>query len=176
VDLHGASVLPAPPGEGKARAACYDHARVEPTAPLECVALLLVRDRRVLVEQRKLTKRLAPGALAIPGGHVDAGESLDEALMREADEELAVAPREAAFVCTLMHLAAELRRLHYFAVRRWDGPGAPGQGEIVSREAEAVVWLGMADAGRLDFDVDRTAVSEYLRLEREGGLAWRTRT
>ena len=141
---------------------------MESTAPLDCVALLLVADRRMLVERRKLTKRLAPGTLAIPGGHVETGETLDAALLREAREELAIAPRDTAFVCTLMHLAEELRRLHYYAVRSWDGA-------IVPDEAESVVWLPMHDARQLDFDMDRTAVNEYLRLEREGGLAWRTR-
>jgi mutator protein MutT len=145
----------------------YDRARVELSAPLECVALLLVRDHHVLVEQRKLTKRLAPGALAIPGGHVEAGERLDQALSREAREELGIALREVAFVCTLMHLAEELRTLHYFAVRSWEG-------QIVPQEAESVVWLPLDTVQQLDFDVDRTAVKEYLRLTREGGLAWRT--
>jgi 8-oxo-dGTP pyrophosphatase MutT (NUDIX family) len=114
---------------------------VEPPAPLECIALLLIRARRVLAERRTLTKRLAPGALAIPGGHVEAGEALDAALAREAHEELAIVPRELAFVCTLVHLAEELRRLHYFAVRRWDG-------EIVPGEAESVVWLPRPDGGQ----------------------------
>ena len=141
---------------------------MEPAAPLDCVALLLIRDRRVLAEKRKLTKRLAPGALAIPGGHVEPGEALEAALTREAREELAIDVRDAAFVCTLLHRAEELRRLHYYAVRSWGG-------EVVPDEAESVVWLPFHEAQRLDFDVDKTAVSEYLRLEREGGLRWRTR-
>jgi 8-oxo-dGTP diphosphatase len=140
---------------------------VKPTVPLDCVAFLLVRDGHVLVEKRKVTKRLAPGALAIPGGHVEAGERVEDALRREAAEELGIEPREAAFVCTLMHLAEELRRLHYFAVRRWDGGIEP-------EEADTVVWLPFDAVDQLDFDVDRTAVTEYKRLEREGGLAWRT--
>ena len=151
----------------KVRTRRYDRARVEPAAPLECVALLLVGDHRVLAEKRKLTKALAPGAVAIPGGHVEAGEGLGQALVREAREELGIVPREAAFVCTLMHLAEELRRLHYFAVRAWEG-------DIVPEEAESVVWLPLDAGHELDFDVDRTAVTEYLRLEREGGLVWRT--
>jgi hypothetical protein len=44
----------------KVRAGRSDRARVESAAPLECVALLLVRDRRVLAEKRTLTKRPAP--------------------------------------------------------------------------------------------------------------------
>ena len=82
---------------------------MEPGTPLECVALLLVRDRLVLAERRKLTKRLAPGAVAIPGGHIDPGERPGQALMREAREELRIVLREMAFICTLMHLAEELR-------------------------------------------------------------------
>jgi 8-oxo-dGTP diphosphatase len=140
---------------------------VELSVPLDCVAILLVSDHRVLVEKRKLTKRLAPGTVAIPGGHVDRGERLEQALVREAREELGIVPREIGFVCTLMHLAEELRTLHYFAVRSWEG-------DIVPEEAESVIWLPLDSVDQLDFDVDRTAVNEYLRLTREGGLAWRT--
>jgi 8-oxo-dGTP pyrophosphatase MutT (NUDIX family) len=140
---------------------------VESGPPLECVALLLVRDRQVLAERRKRTKRLALGAVAIPGGHIDPGERPGHALTREAREEFGIVLRETAFVCTLMHLAEELRTLHYYAVRSWGG-------DIVPEEAEAVLWLPLDAVQRLDLDVDRTAVNEYQRLTREGGLVWRT--
>ena len=39
---------------------------------LECVAFMLMRDGRVLLERRSLTRRLLPGALAIPGGPEEA--------------------------------------------------------------------------------------------------------
>jgi 8-oxo-dGTP diphosphatase len=141
---------------------------VNPAAVLECVALLLISEQRVLAEKRRLTKRLAPGAVAIPGGHVEAGEELEHALAREAHEELGIVPRAVAYVCTLMHLAEELRRLHYYAAVAWDG-------DIVPDEAESVVWIPLDRVAALDFAVDRTAVNEYRRLEREGGLVWRTR-
>src|SRR5712664_4044098 len=118
---------------------------------LECVAFMLVKDRHVLAEKRKLTKRLAPGAVALPGGHVDAGESIENALRRELDEELGVVPGRTAFVCTLLHRAEEFRRLHYFAVESW-------RGEILNQEADELVWVPLDEPHRLDFDVDRTAV------------------
>jgi 8-oxo-dGTP pyrophosphatase MutT (NUDIX family) len=85
--------------------------------------------------------------VAIPGGHIDPGERPGQALIREAREELGI--------------------LHYYAVRSWEG-------DIVPEEAEGVLWLPLDAVQRLDFDVDRTAVNEYQRLTREGGLVWRT--
>jgi len=126
------------------------------TDPLECVAFLLVRDGRVLAERRKLTKTLLPGAVALPGGHVEAGESLDEALHREVREELGIAPLGVRYVCTLLHADRELRRLHYFAVERWEGALAP-------HEADALLWIPFDALHALDVDVDRTAVQAYLR-------------
>jgi mutator protein MutT len=122
---------------------------------------MLVRNGHVLAEKRKSTRRLAPGAVSLPGGHVDAGERLEDALRRELDEELGVVAEHAAYVCTLLHRAEEFRKLHYFAVERW-------RGEIRNQEAEALLWVPLDEPAVLEIDVDRTAVGEYLRLARAG--------
>jgi 8-oxo-dGTP diphosphatase len=127
--------------------------------PLDCVVFMLVRDGQVLAEKRKMTRRLAPGAVAIPGGHVEPGEGLEAALRRELDEELGVAAERFAYICTLLHRAEEFRKLHYFAVESW-------RGEILNQEAEALVWIRLDEPAGLDIDVDRTAVGEYVRLFR----------
>jgi 8-oxo-dGTP diphosphatase len=123
----------------------------------ECVACLLIADGNVLAERRQLTKTLAPGAVAIPGGHIEAGEEPEEALRREMQEELGVVPRDPRYVCTLLHRSEELRRLHYFAVTEWEGT-------ITNHEAAALLWLPLTALEGLDFDVDRIAVAEYRRV------------
>jgi 8-oxo-dGTP diphosphatase len=126
-------------------------------AMLECVSFLLVHENRFLVERRRLDKAGDPGAVAIPGGHLEAGEGPIDALHRELDEELGVTAGRAEFFCTLLHRSDAVRKLHYYAVPDWSG-------EIQNNEAEAVFWLTFAQADQLDLTVDRTAIGEYLRV------------
>ena len=124
---------------------------------LDTIAYIIVRENHVLAEKRKLTKKVCPGATAIPGGHVEANERLEAALMREIQEELGVTTNDFDFVCTLLHRSAEFRKLNYFVVNSW-------QGEFQNNEAEALVWIPLDALGELDLDVDRLAVNEYLRV------------
>jgi 8-oxo-dGTP pyrophosphatase MutT (NUDIX family) len=125
--------------------------------PLECVAALVILDGAVLAEERKLTKKVLPGALALPGGHVERGEQAEDALRRELMEELGIAALDARHVCTLLHRSQEFRRLHYFAVTSWEGA-------IANHEAASLRWLPLSAPRALDLDVDRLALAEYLRV------------
>jgi 8-oxo-dGTP diphosphatase len=131
---------------------------------LECVAGLLIADGRLLVEVRLPTRALAPGAVAIPGGHVEGDESLEDAIRREVREELGVVARDVRYVCTLLHRSQELRRIHYFAVTRWEGA-------IANHEAASLRWLPLDRLDPLDFDVDRIAVAELARANDHHTLA-----
>jgi len=118
---------------------------------------MLIQGDQVLAERRKGSKHVMPSAVALPGGHLEAGELPEEALRREVQEELGIAPVDVVFVCTLLHRSQEFRKLHYFAVTRW-------QGTLQSHEAEALIWIPLNALSSLDLDVDRMAVAEYLRV------------
>jgi mutator protein MutT len=125
--------------------------------PVECIAFMLIQGDHVLAERRKRAKLVMPGAVALPGGHLEPGEQPEEALRREIQEELGIVPVDVAYVCTLLHRSQEFRKLHYFAVTRW-------QGEMQPQEAEAVLWIPLYALSPLDLDVDRMAVAEYVRV------------
>ncbi len=124
---------------------------------LECAGFILVDGDRFLVERRRLDKPLDPGAVAIPGGHLEPGESPLAALHRELAEELAVTAVQADYVCTLLHRSEEFRKLHYYAVPAWSG-------EIENHEAEALLWLRFDEVDQLDLPVDHVAIAEYRRI------------
>lgn len=56
--------------------------------PLLCVGALIVDDDgRIFVQRRSPDRRLFPDTWDVAGGHVEAGESLEDTLLREVREE-----------------------------------------------------------------------------------------
>ncbi len=97
---------------------------------------LIDADGRVLIAQRPAGKALA-GLWEFPGGKLDAGERPEAALIRELDEELGIAVKEAclaplsfaSYAYPDFHLLMPL-----YVCRRWDG--VP-----MSRENQALKWV-----------------------------------
>lgn len=102
---------------------------------VECVCGVLLSNGRVLVEKRRVDDEADPGLVMLPGGHVETGESLEDALKREMQEELGIRVLTMEPLRTRYYTPSngERQRIHYFHVARWSG-------EIGSHEAEAVYW------------------------------------
>lgn len=124
---------------------------------IECVAFMLVKGETILAEKRKPTKKVVPGAVALPEGHMEYRESPEDALHRELYEELGIATQNIKYVCTLLHIAQECRKLHYFVIKSW-------RGDIQNHEAEALLWIPVDALEDFDLDVDRVAICEFLRV------------
>ncbi len=105
------------------------------------VAVALIDpDGRVLIAQRPSEKVMA-GLWEFPGGKIEVGETPEQALIRELDEELGISVQEpclapytfASHSYDGFHLLMPL-----YLCRRWDG-------EPIVREHRAIKWVRPRD-------------------------------
>ena len=98
--------------------------------PRLVVAAALCRDGEVLISQRPQGK---PGAgfWEFPGGKVEPGEGLEDALHRELEEELGVIVGEAQPVTFASDTQGQIVLL-LFLCRAWEGEPAGKEGQTMS--------------------------------------------
>lgn len=118
---------------------------------VDTVAFILIKDNKVLVERRRLDKETDPGAVVIPGGHVEEGESHIDALKRELLEELGVTCNDFRFIARMpCQTETEIQINHWYLCEVW-------KGEPVSTEAEEIFYIDSAD--ELDLLNDKTVIA-----------------
>jgi 8-oxo-dGTP diphosphatase len=108
-------------------------------------AALIVRGGEVLIGQRRADQPMAL-QWEFPGGKIEAGESAEQALARELDEELGIqatiGPRVTRIRHNYRHGGAV--DLQFFAVHEFSG-------EIVNRIFQQVRWTKLEDLPGYDF-------------------------
>jgi 8-oxo-dGTP diphosphatase len=103
-------------------------------------AAIVCSDGCVLLQQRAPGRAMA-GLWEFPGGKVEAGERVEEALVRELEEELGIVARHDDFVPVAFASAAVGERpmlLLLFLLRRWSG-------EPQALDAAALRWVDVAE-------------------------------
>ena len=114
--------------------------RFYPAYPVLAVSIAVFRHGRVLLATR--TKPPFQGAYSLPGGRVETGETLQEAVLRELWEEVQVEARILAFnqhVETIVH-DHEGRVQSHFVIASFAGIWLAGEGSP-GPEAGEIVWL-----------------------------------
>jgi 8-oxo-dGTP diphosphatase len=108
-------------------------------------AALIVRDGKVLIGQRRPEQPMAL-QWEFPGGKIEAGESAEQALARELDEELGIRATIGAPVTRIRHNYRHggAVDLQFFVVHEFTG-------EIEARIYQQVRWVKLEDLGGYDF-------------------------
>ena len=88
-------------------------------APIPISAAALVRDGLVLLVHRHPSRRWYPDCWDLVGGHVESGESPDQAVSRECLEELSVHVHDPLPIP--MTVSDPTLEMHAFLVTRWEG-------------------------------------------------------
>jgi 8-oxo-dGTP pyrophosphatase MutT (NUDIX family) len=108
-----------------------------------CVgALIRSAEGRVFVHRRAKSRRLAPGIWDIVGGHIEAGESVEEALAREVREETGWVLR------SIVAQIADWEWEHDGVVRREldfvvEVDGELNAPQLERRKHDACAWVGL---------------------------------
>lgn len=111
------------------------------------VGVLVVQDGRFLC-----STRLKDGSVGGPGGHIEAGESPEDAAIRETQEEFGITPKDLMPVAFLSDLKPPYCPSHVFLCTDFDGSIQCADGEMTSPgfiTAEKVAELSTQNPERL---------------------------
>ena len=136
---------------------------------------VLAKSGRVLLQQRSDPPALA-GLWEFPGGKVDPGETLEKALARELDEELAVKVEETDLepIAFTSHPLDDARNLlmPVYGVLAWAG-------EPVGAEGQPLAWVTSEELGSDAYPMPPAdyplvdPVRQFLRRRERSGRRWR---
>ena len=116
-------------------------------------ALFINSDGKVLLGLRSPSKKVWPVHWDTIGGRVEGDESLDDALIREAREEVGVTPVEFRLIATVRERQPEIHgdALHHvYAVTGWHG----GDSANVCDEHTELKWFSIGEMAVLTNIVD----------------------
>ncbi|PZU88464.1 MAG: NUDIX hydrolase [Chelatococcus sp.] len=137
-----------------------------PARPVLAASVAVFRAGRVLLATR--TKPPAENVWSLPGGKVEAGETLAEAALRELEEEVGVTARILGFNrhVEIFGRDAAGAVTHHFVVASFVGEWLSGEA-LPGPEAGAVMW---ADPLRLGGLATTRELADVLRRAREIAL------
>jgi len=128
--------------------------------PVNVVVGIIVKGNKFLVERRRMDKKIDPGIICLPAGHVDPDEELDDALKREMMEELGITIKDWTFVCKNYYVASNGEKQHAYCYKITEY-----EGELQNNEAEEIFWE--EDLNNMTLDIDKETIRKMQQLQKE---------
>lgn len=126
------------------------------------VNAVLLRENRVLLARRSPQRKAYGDLWSFPGGHVEPGETFEEALVRESQEEIGILPiayMALGCIADPATPAASPATYHMYAITSWEG----GEPVIMDDEHTALEWFTLESA----IELPELALEEYRPLFRK---------
>ena len=121
---------------------------------MDVAAAIIVKKGKILIAKRR------EGKWEFPGGRIEKGETPEECLKREIEEELSLGLTNIKFFTTVKYTEVVL---HVFI--------ANCSGKIVMKEHEDVRWIGLEELNNFDFmEADKKVIEEIIKRRKELGL------
>lgn len=122
------------------------------------VGVIYGTDGKILVAQRAAQQHLG-GLWEFPGGKVEAGESVNDALVRELQEELGITPESQTPLCRISHDYSD----KFVLLDVWNVNAF--QGSAQGREGQPLRWLSPHELRHEDFPEANRAIIRAIQLQ-----------
>jgi 8-oxo-dGTP diphosphatase len=111
----------------------------------DIVNAVFVRDGSILLVKRSAHRNNYANKWSFPGGHVETGETLERALIREVGEETGAQPIAFKKIATIADPSDKNVAYHLYVVTDWLGDEC----KLIGDEHCDVRWFALADASTL---------------------------
>ncbi len=134
------------------------HALKERYKVIVDVHLLLLRSGQILLGQRQNTG-FEDGQFHLPAGHLEEGETVVEALIREAREELGIIIRQEQvnFVHIMHYKVNTGRTALFFAVQKWEGEVQ----NVDEEKCKVLQWFDLSNLPENMVSYAKQAIQKY---------------
>ena len=115
----------------------------------DCAAGILIQDLKILLAKRSSNQTFYPNVWDLPGGHLEAGESPQTALVRELKEELGIVATAYESLGTFDEVTPEgsgSYKYHVYLVTAWRGTIT----NLQLQEHSEIRWVTFEDTSNLE--------------------------